>query len=178
MPPLRCPRHAYTDKYVARRLEKSLAMWPAANTFIFFTGKIPTVGTFGPDCLGVVGQVPLWIAALVVVLRYMFGPLRGLLLPQWLRTFAAETPDRGNDEEAGGPTAIHPKTWTQWTVCLVLLNITAATVGAMGALVWPGRGQQFLMPVIPSVGVSLSATSCCHVSLIKISDRIGLYCCH
>ncbi|KAK3390752.1 hypothetical protein B0H63DRAFT_466399 [Podospora didyma] len=125
------------------------SLWPCYSCCRDFW--TPAEGTFGPECLGVVGQVPLWITTLVVVLRYVFGPLRGLLLPQWLRTFAAESPAQGNDEETGDPSAANLKTWTPWTMCLVLLSVTAVNVGAMGALVWPGRGQQYLMPVIPSI---------------------------
>ncbi|KAK4034999.1 putative ATP-dependent permease [Parachaetomium inaequale] len=114
---------------------------------------IPSLGQFSPQCLGVVGHIPLWVAVLTVALRYGLGPAWSAYRPLWLRRFAAEKdglPSGASDQESGAGPAFR-KSWTVWTLSLLLLSVGAAVLGAAGALAWPEHAQLCLTPVFPSI---------------------------
>ncbi|KAK0636601.1 hypothetical protein B0T17DRAFT_85446 [Bombardia bombarda] len=119
------------------------------------TPPIPSLGTFGPQCLGVVGHIPLWTSILTLVLRYALGrsPLWLRYRPQWLRRFNAEELVDTHEIRA------RKKTLTPWTISLLLLSIVAAVLhgGAVAAVLWQdlvqvrALTQLCLIPVIPNL---------------------------
>ncbi|KAK3294513.1 uncharacterized protein B0H64DRAFT_189203, partial [Chaetomium fimeti] len=114
---------------------------------------IPSSGQFSPQCLGVVAHFPFWVAILTVTLRYGLGPAWSAYRPIWLRRFASEKDELSAnvpDQESGAGPAVR-KCWTAWTLSLLLLNLGAAAVGAIGALAWPEHAQLCLTPVVPCV---------------------------
>lgn len=118
-----------------------------------FALQIPSLGQFSPQCLGVVGHIPLWVAVLTVALRYGLGPAWSTYRPIWLRRFAAEKdglPSGASDQESGAGPAFR-KSWTVWTLSLLLLSVGAAVLGVVDALAWPEHAQLCLTPVFPSV---------------------------
>ncbi|KAL2132622.1 hypothetical protein VTI74DRAFT_3586 [Chaetomium olivicolor] len=115
---------------------------------------IPSLGTLSPQCLGVIAHVPLWAAILTIILRYGFGPAWNAYRPIWLRRFAAEQdalPSGTPDQESGAGGSSQSKSWTWWTLSLFFQSISAAVVGAIGAVAWPEHAQICMMPVFPSV---------------------------
>jgi hypothetical protein len=131
--------------------------------------QIPSRGQFSPQCLGVLGHVPLWVALLAVTLRYAVGPVWKAHSPIWLRRFAAEKdalPSGATDHESGAGRAA--KSWTVWTLSLLLLSLAAAALGAVGAAAWPEHAQLYLTYLFPHVScLSL------FVSLASFADRAG-----
>ncbi|KAK4169958.1 putative ATP-dependent permease [Cladorrhinum sp. PSN259] len=115
---------------------------------------IPSLATFGPECLGVIGHVPLWMALLTVTLRYGVLPLLDRHRPVWLRRFAPEElekPVSDGDQEVGGSMRAPRKAWSIWVMSLLLLCSCSIAVGALGASIWSNMTQVFLTPLIPSV---------------------------
>ncbi|KAK0721995.1 hypothetical protein B0T26DRAFT_850270 [Lasiosphaeria miniovina] len=137
-------------------LVESPSFWPCYSCCKNFW--IPTTGTFGTDCLGVIGHIPLWISVLVVLLRYGLGPV-WRFRPQWLRRLGSEEAEaasalgRAGDEEVAASARQRP--WTAWTVSVLLLTILAAACGVAGALIWPRHRLQYMVPVIPNIISSL-----------------------
>lgn len=130
--------------------------------------QIPSLASFSPQCLGLVTHIPLWIAVVTVALRYGIGPVWNICRPSWLRRFAAEEdvlPVGAADQESGAGRAPVAMTWTRRTLCLLLLSIGAAALGAIGVVVRPEYAQIFLMPVLPSV--------CCLLGLPVPSPLFG-----
>ncbi|KAK3319209.1 hypothetical protein B0H66DRAFT_476069 [Apodospora peruviana] len=121
---------------------------------------IPSLGTFGPQCIGVVGHIPLWIAVTTVFLRYGVGSsvLWKRYRPLWLRRFAAEK-DASNDGDEGDLQG-RQRPWTRWTVGILVLTLATAAVGAIGAVLWRRRDlpQIFTVPVFPSLVSALMLT--------------------
>jgi hypothetical protein len=114
--------------------------------------QIPSLGTFGPQCLGTVGQFPALVALLVVVLRYGSGPV-WRRRPIWLRRFAAEAaPVSREDEEVAdrGAASRGPRVWTSSTLALLLLSIAGVVVGIVGVIL-PTPVQLPWIPVVPCV---------------------------
>ncbi|KAK4134040.1 hypothetical protein BT67DRAFT_305322 [Trichocladium antarcticum] len=114
---------------------------------------MPSLGTISPQCLGVVGHIPLWTAILTVALRYLVGPVWTARRPLWLRTFAAEQNEApsGSDREHGTGLVSRTKAWTVWTLSLLLLSVATAALSAIGAAVWQHDAPVFVTPVIPSL---------------------------
>ncbi|KAK0714732.1 hypothetical protein B0H67DRAFT_644566 [Lasiosphaeris hirsuta] len=117
--------------------------------------QIPTQATFGPQCLGIVGHLPLWMALAVAVLRYGLAPVWHRR-PIWLYKFAVEeksfTP-LDNGEASESQSRRGSKVWTAGTIGVLVYTITAALLGGAGAVIWPGDGdvQRSLIPVLPCV---------------------------
>ncbi|KAK1755846.1 putative ATP-dependent permease [Echria macrotheca] len=112
---------------------------------------VPSAGTFGPQCLGLVGQIPIFTALLVVVLRYGLAPLWHRR-PIWLRKFAAEEDDLASlrDEEAGGNANTRAsRPWTAWTLALLISTGSAPILAGITAILWPEYSLLSLIPVIP-----------------------------
>jgi hypothetical protein len=117
--------------------------------------QIPSLGQFSPQCLGVIGHLPLWVAILTVTLRYGAGPAWSRR-PIWLRNFAAEedaSVSGALDQESGATPMPRGKPWTAWTLALLFLSVGAAALGAVGAIVWPEHTQLYFASVLPSVRV-------------------------
>jgi hypothetical protein len=133
--------------------------------------QIPFLGTFGPQCLGVVGQFPALVAILVVALRYGAGPVWHRR-PVWLRKFAEEeTPRSVSDEEAGGRGGASPggsRAWTSSARALFSLSLVGVVVGVVGVVFSPTSAQLPWMPVVPSVSV----LGPIHRLLVKPIDRV------
>ncbi|KAK0627525.1 hypothetical protein B0T14DRAFT_493599 [Immersiella caudata] len=113
--------------------------------------QIPSLGTFGPQCLGTVGQVPALAALLVVVLRYGSGPI-WRRRPIWLRRFATEeAPVSHGDEEVGdrGAASQGDRAWTSSTLALLLLSLVGVFAGTLG-VVLPISWRLPWVPVVPS----------------------------
>ncbi|KAK3352519.1 hypothetical protein B0T25DRAFT_542166 [Lasiosphaeria hispida] len=128
-------------------------LWPCYSCCQQFW--IPTQGTFGPRCLGIVGHLPLWTALAVVVLRYGLGPVWHRR-PIWLHKFAVEEKSfaSSNDGEAGESHSPRgSKVWTAGTIRVLVFTVVTALLGSAGAVIWPGDGneQRFLIPVIPCI---------------------------
>ncbi|KAK5661268.1 hypothetical protein OQA88_11162 [Cercophora sp. LCS_1] len=115
--------------------------------------QIPSLGLLEPQCLGIVGKLPLWTALLVVLLRYGSSPVWSRR-PIWLRRFAAEKDELPSldDEEAGGDDGPRraSKAWTGWTLTLLLLNVAAVLLGGFSIVLWPEYAQASLTHAIPS----------------------------
>lgn len=119
--------------------------------------QIPSLGQFSPQCLGVISHVPLWVAVLTVTLRYAVGPLWSAGRPVWLRRFAAEEDALSPnvpDQESGAGQPSSRKSWTAWTLSLLLSVIASAALGAIGASVWPEHAQLYFTYVFPNVSGS------------------------
>jgi len=114
--------------------------------------QIPSLGTFGPQCLGAVGRIPTFVALLVVVLRYGAAPVWHRR-PVWLRNFAAEeAPVSSCDEEVGGhgsPRRV--RAWTAPALTLLVLSFVTAAIGVAGAFFSLTSAQLPWMPIVPSV---------------------------
>lgn len=116
--------------------------------------QIPSLGAISPQCLGVIGHIPLWTALLTVALRYGVGPLWNAYRPIWLRRFAAEQDAPTSvpaDQESGLGLASRKRPWTAWTLSLLLLSLGAAALGAAGAVIWQDHAHVHLTPVVPTV---------------------------
>jgi len=116
--------------------------------------QIPSIGQFSPQCLGLIGHIPLWVAVLTVALRYGAGPAWNAYRPIWLRRFAAEedaSPSGAPDQESGAPAKERAKSWTAWTLFLLFCNGGAAALGAIGTIAWPEHAQLLITSILPSV---------------------------
>lgn len=109
-----------------------------------------------------VGTIPLWIALLVVTLRYAVGPAWRAHRPIWLRTFAAEgdaLPAGAQDQESGRASGLgggrgSPKAWTVWTAALVGLGLVGVVMDVLGVVVVrAGLGSMHAVWVLPSVSL-------------------------
>ncbi|KAL2189974.1 P-loop containing nucleoside triphosphate hydrolase protein [Thermothelomyces heterothallicus CBS 203.75] len=108
---------------------------------------------FNPQCLGVIGHIPLWAAVLTVTFRYGLRPVWSAYRPIWLRRFAAEKhvlPSSVPDQESGTSGSFR-KSWIAWNGALLFLNLAAAFLGVGGALAWPEHAHLSLIPVVPSI---------------------------
>jgi hypothetical protein len=89
-----------------------------------------------------------------VTLRYGVGPVWNARRPLWLRRFAAEEdalPPNVGDQESGAGQEFHRKSWTAWTLSLLLLSVGAAALGAIGTMVWPELAQLYFTYILPNV---------------------------
>ncbi|KAL2164779.1 hypothetical protein VTH06DRAFT_74 [Thermothelomyces fergusii] len=126
-------------------------LWPCYNCCRKIW--IPSLGQLNPQCLGVVGHIPLWAAVLTVTLRYGLGPAWSAYRPIWLRRFAAEKhvlPSRVPDQESGTRGSFR-KSWTAWNAALLFLNLAAGLLSIIGALARPENAHLSLIPVVPSI---------------------------
>ncbi|KAL2267116.1 hypothetical protein VTJ83DRAFT_4393 [Remersonia thermophila] len=122
---------------------------------------IPSLGQFNPACIGLLSHIPLWVAVVTVVLRYAAGPAWSVRRPLWLRCFAAEehdgpSPSRSaslGDGESGiaGEPRDRAKSWTPWTLAVLVCSAGAAVSAAMGAAVNPGHAQLYLGSFVPAI---------------------------
>jgi len=116
--------------------------------------QIPSLGTFGPQCLGILAQLPLFVALVVVVLRYGAAPV-WRRRPIWLRRFAAEevlAPEGHEEAQALRPSSRRVfRGLTPSTMTVLWLSVITAVVGVVGVCFRSKSTQQFWMPVIPSV---------------------------
>ncbi|KAK0726683.1 hypothetical protein B0T21DRAFT_38789 [Apiosordaria backusii] len=120
---------------------------------------IPSLGTFSPQCLGVVGHIPLWIAFLTVTLRYGLGPVWARYRPFWLNRFAAEKKATSTvDQETGDVSEVRRSRWTTWTFSLLLLCVGAVLLGITGAVIWSDVAQILLIPIGPAAISSIILT--------------------
>ncbi|KAK4226740.1 hypothetical protein QBC38DRAFT_219190 [Podospora fimiseda] len=120
---------------------------------------ISSLATFSPQCLGLIGHIPLWISLLTVTIRYGAVPFWSQHRPIWLRKFSAEEhvkalPD-DVDQEIGGSTVVARKPWSSWTVFLSVLTLLTAVLGAVGTTTSSDMAQLFLIPVVPSIVSSI-----------------------
>ncbi|KAK3940254.1 putative ATP-dependent permease [Diplogelasinospora grovesii] len=125
-----------------------LGLWPCYSCCHEFW--IPSLGQFGPQCLGIFGNIPLWIALLVFVLRYGLRPVWSRR-PFWLRLFAAEeAPTATTDQEIGTYSLGDDRKWTAWTASLLVLSMINGAFGVAGIAVWQDKALLFMIPVVPS----------------------------
>lgn len=121
---------------------ESAAKFNRETDFLF---KIPALGHFGTQCLGVVGHIPLWISVLVFVLRYGFHGLWNRR-PAWLRKFAAED-DLASRTGSMGTHRERPL--TRWAIFLLALTISGIILGVLGVAIW--RVPLYQIPIVPNV---------------------------
>lgn len=110
-----------------------------------FLIKVPALGRFGTQCLGVVGHVPLWISVLVFVLRYGFYGLWNRR-PAWLRKFAAED-DLASQPDGMGTHKERPL--ARWSIILLALATSGIILGVLGVAIW--RVPVYQIPIVPNV---------------------------
>jgi hypothetical protein len=112
--------------------------------------KIPQLGTFGPNCTGVVGHIPSWFSIAVVLFRYGLNPLWSRR-PTWLRKFAAEEcADGVSDEHIH---SLKQKSWSTSTAFIFGLSITGLILG-LYAIRAPDLDPVHTILVIPCVSAN------------------------
>lgn len=121
---------------------KSAAKFNRETDFLF---KMPALGRFGTQCLGVVGHIPLWISVLVFVLRYGFHGLWNRR-PAWLRKFAAED-DLTSQTDGIGTHKERPL--ARWAMILLALATSGIILGVLGVAIW--RVPVYQIPIVPNV---------------------------
>ncbi|KAK4188759.1 putative ATP-dependent permease [Podospora australis] len=131
---------------------RNAGIWASyTNITLSRPSRIPSLGTFSPQCLGLIGHIPLWIAILTVTLRYGVGPAWSRYRPAWLRKFAVEPITVSADQETGQPQSHAGRRWTASTLTLLLLNVITTLLAVVGAVIWKGHSQIYLIPAAPSV---------------------------
>lgn len=108
------------------------------------TEQIPSLGTFAPPCLTVVGYVPSWTALVVLFLRYALVPI-WCRRPIWLRTFAAEADFTPRSSSTG-----KRRTWSVASTCLALLSLLGIAL-SVSSLFLPRLSVLYAIPIVPCV---------------------------
>ncbi|KAK1834205.1 putative ATP-dependent permease [Podospora conica] len=126
---------------------------PTANLTMAMQSPSLGLGTLTPQCLGVVGHIPLWTAVLVVTVRYASGPVWHRR-PPWLRRFANENDSLGLRDEETGEDRLSRKRirpWTAWGLALLLLSLAAVASGVVATVLFPPLIQQLAIPILPGI---------------------------
>ncbi|SPO05389.1 related to bile acid transporter [Cephalotrichum gorgonifer] len=89
---------------------------------------VPSLGRFGPHCVGVIGHIPLWSSLLILVLHYGFHPL-WKRRPPWLRKFVVEDDPSSHAGEISTP---KEKSLTQWAILLLVLATSGIILAVVG----------------------------------------------
>ena len=109
--------------------------------------------------MGILAQLPLFVALVVVVLRYGAAPV-WRRRPIWLRRFAAEEvlAPESHEETQALRLSSRPvfRGLTPSSLTVLWLSVITAVVGVVGVGFRSKSAQQFWIPVIPSVSRNLA----------------------
>ena len=106
---------------------------------------MPSLGRLGPQCVGIVGHIPLWTSLFVLSLHYGFHPL-WKRRPAWLRKFVVEDDPSQVDEIS----THKEKPLTRWAILLLLLAASGLIHSVVGIIAT--RIALYQIPIAPNVG--------------------------